>query len=102
MGRFGWESGDSEVGCGCLGCCIVAPFDLGEFVFGAGEADLESFDLAEPAFAFGFGYAGFEVVANLNETIALCWVWPEQSATNTSMFMDAGWPRNCCHSSSVG
>jgi hypothetical protein len=29
--------------------------DLGEFVVGAGEADLESFDFAEPAFAFGFG-----------------------------------------------
>jgi hypothetical protein len=28
--------------------------DLGEFVVGAGEADSESFDFAEPAVAFGF------------------------------------------------
>jgi hypothetical protein len=33
-------------------------FDLGEFVLSASEADLESLDLAEPAFAFGFGNAG--------------------------------------------
>ena len=32
-----------------------APVDLGEFVVGPGEADLESFDFAEPAFAFGGG-----------------------------------------------
>jgi len=50
---------------------------LDEFFFGAGEADLESFDFPEPALAFGFGYAGFEVVVDLNETIVLCWVWPE-------------------------
>jgi hypothetical protein len=35
-----------------------APVDLGEFVVGSGEADLESFDFAEPAFVFGFGDAG--------------------------------------------
>jgi hypothetical protein len=28
----------------------VGPFDLGEFVVGAGEADTEPFDLAEPSF----------------------------------------------------
>ena len=44
----------------------MASFDLGEFVFGAGEAYLQAFDFAEPAFAFGFGYAGFEVVADLD------------------------------------
>ena len=29
----------------------------GKLVVGAGEADLEAFDLSEPAFAFGFGDA---------------------------------------------
>ena len=29
--------------------------DLGELVLGAGEADLEALDVAEPAFAFGLG-----------------------------------------------
>ena len=45
-----------------------APVDLGKFVVGSGEADLESFDFAEPAFAFGFGDAGGEVVADLDQT----------------------------------
>jgi hypothetical protein len=40
---------------------------LGELVAGAGEADLESFDFSEPAFAFGFGDAGGEVVADLGD-----------------------------------
>ena len=47
-----------------------AAVDLGELVLGASEADLESFDFAEPAFdfaepafVFGFGDAGGEVVA---------------------------------------
>jgi hypothetical protein len=39
--------------------------ELGELVVGAGEAELESFDLAEPAFAFGLGDAGDQVVADL-------------------------------------
>jgi hypothetical protein len=38
---------------------------LGEFAVGAGEADLESFCLAGPAFAFGLCDAGQEVVANV-------------------------------------
>jgi hypothetical protein len=45
--------------------------DLSEFVLGSGEADLESFDFAEPAFALGFGDAGGEVVADLGEAVAL-------------------------------
>ena len=42
-------------------CCGAAGGDLvhlGEFVAGGGEADLESFGFAGPAFAFGFGDAG--------------------------------------------
>ena len=44
-----------------------AAVDLGELVLGAGEADLESLDLAEPAFALGLGDAGQEVVADLGD-----------------------------------
>lgn len=43
---------------------LPAPVYLGEFVFGSGEADLESLDFAEPAFAAGLGYAGDEVSLN--------------------------------------
>ncbi|GLB92279.1 hypothetical protein Mkiyose1088_42450 [Mycobacterium kiyosense] len=46
--------------------------DLGGLIVGGGEADLQAFDFAEPAFASGLGDAGFEVVADLDETIALC------------------------------
>ena len=58
--------------------------------FGAGEADLESFDLAEPAFAFGFGDAGGEVVADLDQAVALGGVGPEHRAADAGVFVDAG------------
>jgi hypothetical protein len=37
-----------------------SPVDLAELVVGVGEADAKSFDLAEAAFALGFGDAGDE------------------------------------------
>lgn len=42
--------------------------DLSELVLGAGEADLEALDLAEPSFAFGLGNAVMQVVPDLFET----------------------------------
>jgi hypothetical protein len=39
---------------------------------------LESLDFAEPAFAFRFDDAGFEVVADLFESGALCGVWSQE------------------------
>ena len=62
--------------------------ELGEFVFGAGEADTEPFDLAEPAFAFGLGDAGDEVLPDFLQPGPLGWVRPEERATNTSVFMN--------------
>ena len=44
------DGGDSEIDHGVGASTLV---DLGEFVLGAGEADLKSFDFAEPAFAAG-------------------------------------------------
>jgi hypothetical protein len=41
--------------------------DLGEFIVGAVEADLESFDLAEPALALGLSDAGDEIVADFRD-----------------------------------
>jgi hypothetical protein len=41
--------------------------DLCELVFGSREADPESFDFSEPAFAFCLVDAGDEVVAELRE-----------------------------------
>jgi hypothetical protein len=68
---------DSEV-CGVAG----ATGDLGELVLGSGEADLESFYFAVPAFAFGFGDAGGEVVADLGEAVLLGGVGPEYGAAD--------------------
>ena len=67
----------------------VAPVDLGEFVFGSGEADLESFDFAGPAFAFGFGDAGDEVVADLGDAGPLGGVGPVHAASKAAVFVDA-------------
>ena len=46
---------------------VGAPVDLGEFVAGAGQADFEAFGFAVPAFAFGFGDAGDQVVVDLGD-----------------------------------
>ena len=58
--------------------------DLGELVVGGGEADLESFDLAEPAFALGFGDAGVQIVADLDEPGSLGGVRPEERASDAA------------------
>jgi hypothetical protein len=49
---------------------------LGEFVLDAGVADLETFDFAEPAFAFGLDDTSLQVVADLFESAALRRVRP--------------------------
>jgi hypothetical protein len=71
-----------------LATAVVA--DLGEFVVGAGEADLESFDFAEPAFVFGFGYAGCEAVADLGDAGPLGRVGPEHGAPEAGVLVNAG------------
>ena len=52
---------------------------------GAGEADLESFGFAEPAFAVGFGDAGGEVVADLGDAVPLGGVAPVQGASQVPL-----------------
>ena len=64
--------------------------DLGELVLGAGEADFEAFGFACPAFAFGFGDAGGQVVADLCEPVALGRVGPVDGAADAGVFVDAG------------
>jgi len=65
-GRVG-DAGHAEHDGASLGDAV----ELGKFLLGGGAADRESFDLAEPAFAFGFGDAGGEVVADLDQPAAL-------------------------------
>jgi hypothetical protein len=52
-----WASWHPDSG-GFVPCPFV---DLGEFAVGAGQADLEAFDLAEPALSFGFGDAAWRL-----------------------------------------
>ena len=66
-----------------------APVELCELVLGAGEADLESFDLAEPALAFGFGDAGDQVVADLEQAVPLGGVGPEEWASDAGVLVNA-------------
>src|SRR5882757_1736154 len=63
--------------------------DLRQFVHGAGQADLESFDLAEPAFALGFGDAGVEVVADLEQSGLLGGIGPQEWASDAGVLMNA-------------
>ncbi|TWP32702.1 hypothetical protein [Leekyejoonella antrihumi] len=58
---------------------------LGEFVIGPGQADLEPFDLAEPAFVFGFADAGEQVVSDLGDAGALGGVGPQHWAAETGL-----------------
>jgi hypothetical protein len=70
MGSSCWQEGD-ELGGGC------------------GEADLESFDLAEPALLAGFGDAGVQVVADGGQAGPLGRVGAQQGAADAGVFVDA-------------
>ncbi|GAA0920789.1 hypothetical protein GCM10009576_024930 [Streptomyces rhizosphaericus] len=63
----------------------VAPIELAELLFGASQADLETFDLAEPAFRLGLGNSGDQVVADLGKPCPLGWIRPEERASDTSL-----------------
>src|SRR5215470_5018845 len=82
------ECGHAELDRG--GLPLLGCIDLGELVIGAGEADLQAFDFAGPALAFGFGDAVVQVGADLLEPGALGWLWPQERASDTGMLMDAG------------
>jgi hypothetical protein len=69
------EVGHAEVDGVALGGELV---ELGEFLAGSGEADLESVGFAEPAFVPGFVDAGEEVVADLFDAVAAGRVWSQE------------------------
>jgi hypothetical protein len=85
-GAFGGEGGGGDVAVGgdaevdVLGSAGGGGVGLGDFAGGGGEADLESFGFAGPAFAFGFGDAGVEVVADLLQSVALGGVDAQEGA----------------------
>ena len=63
----------------------VAPIELAELLLGAGQADLETFDLAESAFRLGFGDSGDQAVADLGKPCPLGRVRSEERASDTSV-----------------
>lgn len=46
---------------------------------------MQSFNLTEPAFAFGFGDASDQVVADLGQSVALCGAGPEHRTANVPL-----------------
>ncbi|MEV1178339.1 hypothetical protein [Nonomuraea sp. NPDC049784] len=74
----------------------VAPIELAELLLGASQADLETFDLAEPAFRLGFGDSGDQVVADLGEPCPLCRIRSQERASDTSVHMNARGPEGAC------
>jgi hypothetical protein len=63
---------------------------LGELGACSGEADLQAFDFAEPSLCAGFLDPGQEVVADVDESLALGWVGSQEGAAKAGMFVDAG------------
>ncbi|MGW2426743.1 hypothetical protein ACWC0C_47745 [Streptomyces sp. NPDC001709] len=57
---------------------LLAPIELAELLLGTSQADLKTFDLAEPAFLFRFGDAVNEVVSNLHQPLALGGIGAEE------------------------
>jgi hypothetical protein len=68
-----------------LGVTCRQVVDLGEFLLGSGEADLEPFDFTEPALAAGFVDAGQQVVTDLEQARALGRVRAEQGAAQAPL-----------------
>jgi hypothetical protein len=86
MGGWGGDGVAGDVGEGGhaeLGAVVAAGGDLvhlGELVPGAGQADFQSFGLAEPVMVFGFGDAVGQVAADLGEAGPLGGVGAQQRA----------------------
>ncbi len=68
-----------------MGAGVAGRVELGEFSGRAGEADLEAFDLAVPAFVSCLGYPGLEVVADLLQSWALDGVWAQERTSDVPL-----------------
>jgi hypothetical protein len=73
-----------------LGSAGGGEVGLGDLVVGSGEADFESFGFAGPAFAFGLGDAGQEVVADLFQSVPLGGVDAEEGAPDAGLSAPLG------------
>ena len=80
--------GDTEIN-GFRGVGDGHLVELGELGAGSREADLQAFELSEPSFAAGFVDPGDQVVADVDESVALGGVGSEQWATQECSWMQA-------------
>lgn len=71
-----------------LGSACERLVELGDLVLGSDQADLQSFDFAQPSFTFGFDNSGLEVVADLNQAVALSWLRSKKAAPDTRVFVN--------------
>ncbi len=89
LGRSGGAAGDVAEGGHAQADGGVAlggePVGLGEFGVRGGEADLESFGFADPAFSPGFVDAGDQVVADARQTGPLIWGNPEKGTSDAPL-----------------
>jgi hypothetical protein len=69
---------------------VMRPGDLGKLVLGSGNADLESFHLAEPSALGRLGDALGEVVPDSSEPLVLGGVNAQECAPHAGVFVDAG------------
>ena len=81
------ERGDAQIDRG--GAAGGDLLHLGELVVGAGQADLESFGFAEPPVGLGLSDPREQVVADLDQTLALGGVRSQQRASQTRVLVDA-------------
>jgi hypothetical protein len=63
--------------------------ELVELLAGSSKADLETVSFAEPSIGSGFGYAGNQVVTNLDKPPTLGYVRAQQRAADAGVFVDA-------------
>jgi hypothetical protein len=82
-GRYSEVRGAHDIVAGC-------PREGGEFAVGGVEADLESFDFAEPAVDAGFGDAVGEVLDDADEAASGGGVGAEHGAADAGVLVGAG------------
>ena len=76
------EAGHAPVDGGAAAGELV---ELGEFLIGSGEADLESLGFAEPALAPGLVDAGEQVAADLGDAVTLGRIRPKEGASEAPL-----------------
>lgn len=59
--------------------------ELGQLLLGAGQADLQALDLTEPAFTLSLGDPIEQVVADLDQTVSLGRLGPEERTSHASL-----------------